>query len=159
MSPFLIKIPNSAALPTPTVTAVGTSATYTYQITKLVAGEYVVIYDSETGEITEGYEDFVTTAGSLVPGKKEVATKDADGKVVYLYKVVYNAKDSYGYTNSLTLNVLTTQPDTEMSAFDVWETVLIVVASLSAVGIVVLLFVKPKDEEENGRKHYGEENN
>ncbi len=154
-----VKAGSTYTIPTPTVTAVGTSASYTYQITKLVAGEYVVIYDSETGDITEGYEDFVTTAGSLVPGKKEVATKDAEGKVTYIYKVVYNAKDSRGYTSSYTLDVLTTQPDAEMSAFDVWETVLIVVAALSAVGIVILLFVKPKQEVTEGRKHYGEENN
>ena len=154
-----IKAGSTYTIPTPTVTAVGTSATYTYQITKLVGNDYVVIYDSETGDITEGYEDFVTTAGSLVSGKNEVAGKDAEGKVTYLYKVVYNAKDSYGYTSSLTLNVLTTQPDAEMSAFDVWETVLIVVASVAAVGIVVLLFVKPKEKtEESGRKHYGEDN-
>ena len=154
-----VKAGSTYTIPTPTVTAVGTSATYTYQITKLVGDEYVVIYDSKTGKITEGYEDFVTTAGSLVPGKNEVASKDAEGKVTYLYKVVYNATDSYGYTNTRTLNVLTTQAETEMSAFDVWETVLIVVASLAAVGIVVLLFVKPKDNaEEAGRKHYGEDN-
>ncbi|MBO5866758.1 MAG: hypothetical protein J6Q55_01730, partial [Clostridia bacterium] len=153
-----IKAGTTYTIPTPTVTSVGTSASYTYQITKLVAGEYVVIYDSKTGEITEGYEDFVTTAGSLVAGKKEVATKDAEGKVNYIYKVVYNAKDSQGYTSSLTLNVLTTQPDEEMSAFDVWETVLIVIAALSAAGIVVLLFVKPKQEVSEGRKHYGEDN-
>ncbi|MBR2974281.1 MAG: hypothetical protein IKC47_00860 [Clostridia bacterium] len=154
-----IKAGTTYTIPTPTVTAVGTSASYTYQITKLVGEDYVVIYDSETGKITEGYEDFVTTAGSLVPGKNEVAGKDEDGKAVYLYKVVYNAKDNYGYTNTLTLNVLTTQPDAEMSAFDVWETVLIVIASLAAVGIVVLLFVKPKDKaEEAGRKHYGDDN-
>lgn len=154
-----IKAGSTYTIPTPTVTAVGTSATYTYQITKLVGNDYVVIYDSETSEITEGYEDFVTTAGSLVVGKNEVAGKDAEGKVSYLYKVVYNAKDNYGYTSTRTLNVLTTKPDAEMTAFDVWETVLIVVASLAAVGIVVLLFVKPKDKaEESGRKHYGEEN-
>lgn len=154
-----IKAGSTYTIPTPTVTAVGTSATYTYQITKLVGNDYVVIYDSETSEITEGYEDFVTTAGSLVVGKNEVASKDEAGKATYLYKVVYNAKDNYGYTSTRTLNVLTTKPDAEMTAFDVWETVLIVVASLAAAGIVVLLFVKPKEKtEETGRKHYGEEN-
>lgn len=153
-----IKAGSTYTIPTPTVTAVGTTASYTYQITKLVGEDYVVIYDSKTGDITEGYEDFVTTAGSLVPGKNEVATKDEAGKVVYLYKLVYTATDNYGYTNTRTVNVMTTKPDAEMSAFDVWETVLIVVASLAAVGIVVLLFVKPKEEVAEGRIHYGEDN-
>ncbi|MCM1042987.1 MAG: hypothetical protein NC350_02115 [Corallococcus sp.] len=145
-------------IPTPTVSGIGCSASYTYKVSKLVDGKYVVILDSDTKEVTEGYESFITSNGVLTPAANEITTRTGD-TINYIYKVDYEAVDDYGFVNTLTLNILTTAPDAETSAVDIWKIVFIVIACLSAVGLILLIFIKPKQKTEstNGRVHYGEE--
>ena len=146
---------------------------------------WVLIYDSSktTDKVTEGYEDYISSSGVITPVAKDI-TGD------YIYKIVYSVVDKEGnvgvhvdsdYSDSelpenptllLKVNAPVVQPKTP-NAIEAWKIVLYVVAGLSAVGIVVLLCIKPKkaeavdgrynasakDETEGGSNNDGEQNN
>lgn len=132
------------------------SSTYTitYVIKKLIKGEYVEVYSSETG-LAEDYEGKDISSGTITP-----TADDVSGEAVYL--IVYSVTDANGYTSKellagLKVNAAEVQ-ETEKKV-DVLKIVLYVIAGLSAVGIVVLVFfVKPKKETDT-RVVYTEETN
>ena len=132
------------------------SKTVTYVIQKKVNGDWVTIYDSVSREVTKGYESFVSTSGVITPADEDIR---ADKTAVY--KVVYTVTDSYGYhgvadaeskvEHKPELELFVKAPESngnKVSAVDVWKIILYVIAGLSAVGIVVLLCVKPKQKTE-----------
>lgn len=131
---------SSYTIPTPTVTDSTSTTTTVYNVMKKVNGEWVKIYDGETKTVTEGYEDFFKS-GVLYPAASEVSKADDD----YIYRVTYTVTDTYGHKTVKDLNILTTSPDLGDNTNDVWTIVLICIACAAAVGIIVLLFVKPKD--------------
>lgn len=116
---------------------------------------WILIYDSKTSTITEGYEDSISTTGTIKPSDDDV-TGD------YIYKVVYSVVDAYGnvgvqssgsiteYNPTLLLKVKAAEVE-DKSNVEVWKIVLYVIAGVSAVGIVVLLCIKPKKEVADGR--------
>lgn len=143
------KAGQSYTIPTPTYSdAIGVEKSY-YIVYKLVNGKYIEIFNSDTKEIVEGYEKFITTDGVLTPASNEV-TPTVDGKPQdVLYKVVYHAEDKYGSSSELELKILTTQPVSAVEILDAWKITLIVVAAVCAVAIVVLIFIKPKSKPTN----------
>ena len=134
------------------------STTVTYVVYKFVNGSWLQIYDSKTSEITEGYEDNISKSGVITPLESDVKADKA-----HVYKIEYKVVDAYGYvgihvdddydegklpaspTMLLFVNAKPVAPK-KMTAIDAWKIVLYVIAGLSAVGIVVLLFIKPKQE-------------
>ena len=130
----------SYTIPTPTLPDSTSTTTTVYNVMKKVNGEWVKIYDGETKTVTEGYEDFFKS-GVLYPAASEVSKADDD----YIYRVTYTVTDTYGHKTVKDLNILTTSPDLGDNTNDVWTIVLICIACAAAVGIIVLLFVKPKD--------------
>ncbi len=151
------------------------SISYTYVIKKLVNGAWTEIYNSTDKVVAEGYEDYVTTGGTITP-----KTEDITGSAVY--QIVYTIKDANGYVGvnalpkveagktsvksgsyyisskfsemsldeMLTLNLAVNEPTKtdstdSTSGVSAWKIILYVIAGLSAAGIVVLLVVKPRD--------------
>lgn len=127
------------------------STTTTYKIFKLINKEWVEIYDSTERTVKDEYKDFVTEGGTIKPVDADVL---ADKTPVY--KVKYKVVDSEGYTGvnqsgvafepELLLFVNAAETTNKTDPVDVWKIVLYVVAGLSAVGIIVLLCVKPKQK-------------
>lgn len=124
-------------------------------------GEWVAIYDSAADvKILEGGEDYFSASGVIKP----IAADVTDNANLYRYKVVYSVKDANGYFGiakeendengftdesgfhpTLYLGVQFSKQDAETKAkIEAWKIVLYVIAGLSAIGIVVLLFIKPK---------------
>ena len=132
------------------------SSTYTitFVIKKLIKGEYVEVYSSKTG-LSEDYEGEDISNGTITPTADDVMDKAT-------YQIVYSVTDANGYKSqdlvaSLKVNAAEVQ-ETEKKV-DVLKIVLYVVAGLSAVGIIVLVFfVKPKKVEET-RVVYTEDTN
>ena len=133
------------------------STTVTYVVYKFVNGSWKQIFDSKSGEVAEGYEDNISKSGVITPLNSDVK---ADKTPVY--KIEYTVKDAYGYvgvhvdedsdevlpdlpTMLLFVKAQPVEPK-KMTAIDAWKIVLYVIAGLSAVGIIVLLFIKPKQE-------------
>ena len=122
-----------------------------------------LIYDSETG-VEEGYSDYISAGGVITPLKLDETAEGA-----YRYMIVYSVKDANGYfgvaedaedTNGyfdgdefhpvLLLGVkLSKTAQQSKERMEAWKIVLYVIAGLSAVGIVVLLCIKPKQAVEN----------
>ena len=133
----------------------GASTTVTYVVYKWVNGEDVLIYDSSklTDKVTEGYEKNISSTGTITPLEEDVNVKNS-----YVYKIVYSVVDTNGYfgVDAKATKLEEFNPELKLSvkakpvtpgkidAVEAWKIVLYVVAGLSAVGIVVLLFVKPK---------------
>ncbi|MCM1289760.1 MAG: hypothetical protein NC132_05640 [Corallococcus sp.] len=95
-------------------------------------------------EVAEGYENCITSAGVITPLASDVL---ADNKPVY--RIVYSLVDDQLYesdTTTLDLFVKNAE-DKTVSSTDVWKIILYVIAGLSAVGIVVVLCIKPKKPE------------
>ena len=121
------------------------SSTYTttYVIKKLIKGQYVEVYSSETG-LSEDYEGKDISNGTITPTAEDVLS-DAT------YQIIYTVTDANGYkTVSLPalLKVNAAEVQDAEKKVDVFKIVLYVIAGLSAAGIVVLVFfVKPKKEE------------
>jgi len=125
------------------------STTVTYKIYKFVDGKWTEnpIYDSVTKEVAEGYEKFISSDGAITPSKEDVSADP-------VYKIVYSVVDSNGYvgvendTATVEFNpemALFVNPEkTEKSKVNVWEIVLFCIAGAAAIGIVVLLCIKPK---------------
>lgn len=138
------------------------STTVNFKIYKRVNGEWTAdpIYDSKTKEIAEGYEAYVDADGAITPSKADISKNDEA-----VYKVVYSVTDAYGFTgikdnedfedkqaewNALEFNPVmelkvVAAPAENNKSVNVWEIVLFCIAGLSAVGIVVLLCIKPKE--------------
>lgn len=131
------------------------STTVTFEVYKVVDGKDVLIYDSKSKEVTENYEKFVDKDGAITPSKDDISDKT-------VYKVVYSVVDSYGYKGVesdsdvlnygavefnpvMELKVVAAPDDSNKSAVNVWEIVLFCIAGLCAIGIVVLLCIKPKE--------------
>ena len=145
----------------------GTSVTYKVYRSPLAKGfnldqdednddNWKLIYDSTADtKVVEGYEDYITSAGVIKPQSND-KTESVD---VYRYKIVYSVKDNNGYFGvekdtdgteeyhpTLYLGVkLSPEDQKEQQRMETWKIVLFVIAGLAAVGIVVLLCIKPKD--------------
>ncbi len=120
------------------------STSTTYVIQKLIDGVWTEIYDSVSGEVAEGYKGEDVSSGVITPA-------ETDASADPVYKVIYTVTDAEGFVSDdvvLSLHVnekkVTTTDDNDV---DVLKIVLYVIAGLSAAGIVVLLFVKPKNPE------------
>ena len=131
------------------------STTVNFKVYKVVNKEDVLIYDSINKEVTKGYEDFVDVDGAITPSDKDISEDT-------VYKVVYSVVDAYGYTGvkdkadvqnyaaaeehpTMELKVVAAPAIKNKSSVNVWEIVLFCIAGLSAIGIVVLLCIKPKE--------------
>lgn len=134
------------------------STTVTYKVYKKVGNDvegaedgWLLIFDSKTKEVTEGYDKNISTSGVITPLEEDVTGE-------YVYKIVYSVVDAAGFygvnkdgkfnleyhpTMLLKVNMPVTDPG-KISALDVWKIILYVIAGLSAAGIVVLLCIKPK---------------
>lgn len=123
------------------VTDSSTTST-TYVISKRINGEYVKVYSSVDG-LSEDYEGKDIANGTITPTADDVLT-DAT------YKVEFTVTDANGYKSapiSVEFKVNAKAVDTEeKEKVDVIKIVLYIVAGLSAAGIVVLLFIKPKQQ-------------
>lgn len=135
------------SIPAPTVTDDVSSATYYFEIFRLESGAFVKIYNSDDSVIEEKYEKILSgSARSIVltPLDSEVATM-GESSPNYIYKVVYHATDTSGFVTEETLNINTTAKDVEpVDSFVVWKWILISISIASAIGIVVVIFIKPK---------------
>lgn len=146
------------------------STTTTYVVYKQVGSDnggdsdgWLQIYDSATREVAEGYENNISAGGVITPLESDVTGE-------YVYKIVYTVKDAYNFESvsdadkpaafkpTLLLKVKPAEAE-EKSPVDVWKIILYVIAGLSAVGIVVLLFVKPKQATDDGRYNASAANN
>lgn len=134
------------------------STTTNYVVYKLVKGEWTQIYDSKTKEVAEGYEDNISTSGTITPLASDI-TKDKSP----VYKIVYSVVDTEGFFGveksdsteefhpEITLFVKASEDSAKKNSVDVWKIVLYVIAGLSAVGIIVLLCIKPAKPVNEGR--------
>ena len=123
--------------------------------------KWVLIYDSAADtKVVEGYEKYISDKGIINPNSDDVTAENH-----YRYKVVYSVKDENGYFGIskeiepetgdvdengefhpvLLLGVkLSPTGIKEKQKMAIWKIILFVIAGLSAVGIVVLLLIKPK---------------
>lgn len=116
---------------------------------------WILIYDSKTSTVTEGYEDSISTTGTIKPTDDDVIGD-------FMYKIVYSVVDAYGnygvktagdeneYHPELLLKV-SFAPTEDTTNVEAWKIVLYVIAGISAIGIAVLLCIKPKTEKADGR--------
>lgn len=122
------------------------STTVTYVVYKLVNGSWTAdpIYDSTTKVVAEGYEDGISTAGVITMHENDVLKDNTP-----VYKIVYTVKDSLGYvSDTIDMTIYAkADEDNTVDSTTVWKYVLLGIAALSAVAIVVLLLVKPKQAE------------
>ena len=117
--------------------------------------DWDLIYDSTADvKVVEGFEKYITSAGVITP----VAADLTSSPDVYRYRIVYSVKDANGYFGiekdsdgttefhpELFLGVkLSKEGVKDKQRIEAWKIVLFVIAGLSAVGIVVLLCIKPK---------------
>ena len=113
---------------------------------------WLLIYDSTKKadeRVTEGYDNCISQSGQITP-----LASDVTGET--MYRIVYSVTDDNGFygvesadsveeyhpTVEFKVNAATAAVNPKIEA---WKVVLYVIAGLSAVGIVVLLFVKPKE--------------
>ena len=93
-------------------------------------------------EVAEGYEDCITAAGVITPKESDILKGNKP-----IYRIVYTLTDDQLYTSApttLELFVKAAEEETTISGTEVWKIILYVIAGLSAVGIVVVLCIKPK---------------
>ncbi len=144
------------------------STTVTYVVYKQVGADkegaddegWLQIYDSKTREVAEGYEDNISTSGVITPLDEDVTGKN-------VYKIVYTVVDSFGnhgvqkvsgdevvgtdeYHPTMLLKV-SREPVAPNTKTEAWKIVLYVIAGLSALGIIVLLCIKPKEQKADAR--------
>ena len=114
----------------------------TFVIKKRINGEYVQVYSSVDG-LSKDYEGKDISNGTITPTDDDVL-EDAT------YQVIYVVTDAYGYKSepvTVEFKVNAKAVDAEEEAkVDVIKIVLYIVAGLSAAGIIVLLFIKPKQQ-------------
>ena len=156
-----LTVDTSYTIPTSLDTKDPSSKTVTYKVYKKVGTAvegadpegWILIYDSKTSKVTEGYEDYISTSGSVAITPRE---EDVTGD--YIYMIVYSVVDDNGYfgvqkdakeleeyhpTMKLKVYQKVVEPG-KRNPVDAWKIVLYVIAGLAAVGIVVLLCIKPK---------------
>lgn len=136
-----------------------------YTSKKLSEDTWIKIYDSKTNWVHKDYTEFVNTSGRITPSANEITTEK-------IYKITYSAKDTNGYFGiagepedggeyeeahpEMLLSVVAPKnTDDGGNKVEAWKIVLYVIAGLSAVGIVVLLCIKPKDATEAARAGAG----
>ena len=139
------------------------SISATYVVYKNVDGSWVKIYDSATSTVTEGYEKVISTSGTITATESDVAETATyrisyDISDAYGFHAVNTDDETYGYHKDLKVVKTESTDEKTTSSVSVWKIILYVIAGLSAVGIVVVIFIKPKKTEgevANGRVHYG----
>lgn len=128
------------------------STTVTYVINVIDAnGTSTLVYSSKDKKVTEGYENVISTAGAITPSAQDI------GNVKY--QIVYSVVDAYGYYGiadekmtdeahpTMLLSVVANkQTEEHQEKIATWKLVLYVIAGACLVGIVVLLFIKPKQQ-------------
>ena len=96
-------------------------------------------------EDQEGYEDSILKDGVLTP--TELTALDSDGSFI----LVYQARDLAGNESDpveVVIKVVEGTPDYSANPWnDFFVTALIVIACLAGTGIIILIFVKPKERE------------
>ena len=96
-------------------------------------------------EDQEGYEDSILKDGVLTP--TELTASDSDGSFI----LVYQARDLAGNESDpveVVIKVVEGTPDYSANPWnDFFVTALIVIACLAGTGIIILIFVKPKERE------------
>ncbi len=154
-----------------------TSSNVTYKVYKKVGTDvdgadsagWLLILDSEKREVTEGYENCITSSGVITPLAEDV-TGDKIYKIIYSIKDPVSGKEgvrpaSAGETQTGVYNpemLLEVKPNLNSGSaksIEVWKIVLYVIAGLSAVGIIVLLCIKPKEQKTDARYNAGSANN
>ncbi len=133
------------------------SKTVTYVVYKKVNGAWTSdpIYDSTTKEVAEGYENGISTSGVITMLESDVLPDQEP-----IYKIVYTAKDAMGYVtntdsdgNEIAMTLFAVQPDDDgTDSSQILKIVLYCVAGAALVGIVVVLFIKPKEKEDTSVK-------
>lgn len=121
-----------------------------------------LVYDSKTGknyaededgEKTEDYSSFISTSGTITGLQEDLGAR---------YYVVYTLTDAWGnvadpFVAKLTVIESDVVVEQEQK-IETWKIICFCVAGLCLVGIALLIFVKPKQAEQNtGRVHYTEE--
>lgn len=118
------------------------TTTITYVINKRINGEFVQVYSSVDG-LSKDYEGKDIASGTITPTADDVLAQTT-------YQVIYTVTDACGYTSeplAVEFKVNAKAVDVEEEEkVDVIKIVLYIVAGLSAAGIVVLLFIKPKQQ-------------
>ena len=139
-----IKVGSTYSIRTNLTISDTSSTTVTYKVFKKVNGSWTEqpIYDSVTKEVAEGYEKNISTGGVITMQESDVT---ADKSPVY--KIVYSVKDAMGYvTEGTEMTIFATKEAQTVSTNQIIQYVLFGVAALSAIGIVVVLLVKPKQK-------------
>ncbi len=139
------------------------SISATYVVYKNVNGNWTKIYDSKTSTVTEGYEKVISTSGVITATESDVADTATyrisyDISDAYGFHAVNSDDETYGFHYDLLVKKSSSEDNEKTSTVSVWKIILYVIAGLSAVGIVVVIFIKPKKVEQesaNGRVHYG----
>ncbi len=134
------------------------STTVSYVVYKWEKGAWTSepIFDSTTMKIKDGYTG-ISSNGIITMTSADVLPNNAP-----VYKIVYTVTDRNGYEsehkdeNDLLLFAKT--GTNRLSDSEIWSIVLYVIAGLSAVGIVAILFIKPKNaaQPESSKKTDGE---
>ena len=143
-----IDVNQKYTIPTGTITDNASGVDTAYSTWKL----YYLNADGSRGaeiknlkEGEEGYEDSILKDGVLTP--KELTAADLDGSFV----IVYQARDLDGNVAEeveTIVKVVEGTPDYSNNPFnDFLRVALIVVACLAGTGIIVLIFVRPKERE------------
>lgn len=141
-----IKVGSTYSIRTNLTISDTSSTTVTYKVFKKVNGSWTEqpIYDSATREVAEGYEKNISTSGVITMQESDVT---ADKSPVY--KIVYSVKDAMGYvTDGTEMTIFATKEAQTVSTNQIIQYVLFGVAGLSAIGILVVVFVKPKKKVE-----------
>ena len=130
------------------------SYTTSYSIQKLINGEYVEVYNNVDG-LSEDYEGKDIASGAIKPEASDVMDKAT-------YKIVYSVTDANGYKSedlAVLLKVNAKDEDViQAKKVNVWKVICLCIAGLCVVGIVVVIVIKPK-KEENTRIVYTEDTN
>ncbi len=142
------------------------STTVTYLVYKNVGKDvkeaedgWLLIFDSSksSDKVTKGYENNISTSGVITPLAEDVRD-EAVYKIVYTVEDTYHnrgvakAGDELEYHPEMLLRVTYAPEQAQTNArVAAWKIVLYVIAGLSAVGIVVLLCIKPKQATSDAR--------
>ena len=131
------------------------STTTTYQVFKKINGVWDMdkpIYDSSTKEVREGFEDCISTSGVITMLASDVRENNEP-----VYKIIYTVRDAQGYVTStlgndeLEFTLFAVKETKKLTANEIWQIVLYIIAGLAAIGIVVVLCIKPKEPVPEGR--------
>lgn len=139
-----IKVGNTYTIKTNLSIKDDSSTTVSYVVFKKVNGSWTSepIYDSKTKEVVEGYEDDISTSGTITMHDYDVL-----GDKEPVYKITYTVTDSLGYvSNTKDMLIFAVAEEKEaLTSTQIWTIVLFSIAILSLIGIVVVIFIKPKE--------------